>query len=555
MQAQPPAGGAPKGAFKVKGPPFRSLFLKEILPILIIVGCLVYFVIHLRGGGGSIAGAESLQFDVATAGGDAFTLAAKNIGASDQMIRVDGTVGGQDMIIVLNGAERKAWVCVAGTWTDLSSSFSTMWDQWNKALQDYQACLSGWTGGTWQSSDGTITISNIQVNPSLSESMFTGGGGAGGEGGGGGGGGAYTGGPILIDSDSKFTAANGVVSGSGTRADPYIIEGWVIDASSCDTSVWPYIKVGIAISSTSKYFVIRNCRVENADEGISLGCSNGRVEGCVIKNSSTGIALYGVSNVVISGNTVENCGEGIGNELYFSSGVTISNNTITGCTEEGIYFHYLGNSSCSGNTVMNNRKQGIHVTSSYSCTISNNIVKGNQFSGIKVEESMVQGGDNNTISHNDASNNGDDGIWITGSHDIISYNTCNGNGGSGIRLSWVGLTDISACYNTISNNTASNNGWGGIVVESYCVHNTISNNTCLSNNTSVQYYYVCTNPRCGNYSDTSGEGKIFPTDRKCGWCGGPISKIPYTGCHDLDIDAQPNTLENNTYETSYIKPS
>jgi hypothetical protein len=188
MQAQPPAGGAPKGAFKVKGPPFRSLFLKEILPILIIVGCLVYFVIHLRGGGGGIAGVESLQFDVATAGGDAFTIAAKNIGASDQMIRVDGTVGGQDMIIVLNGAEREAWVCVAGTWTDLSSSFSIMWDQWNKALQDYQACLSGWTGGTWQSSDGTITISNIQVNPSLSESMFTGGGGAGGEGGGGGGG-------------------------------------------------------------------------------------------------------------------------------------------------------------------------------------------------------------------------------------------------------------------------------------------------------------------------------------------------------------------------------
>jgi hypothetical protein len=56
VQAQPPAGGAPKGAFKVKGPPFRSLFLKEILPILIIVGCLVYFVIHLRGGGGGGGG-------------------------------------------------------------------------------------------------------------------------------------------------------------------------------------------------------------------------------------------------------------------------------------------------------------------------------------------------------------------------------------------------------------------------------------------------------------------------------------------------------------------
>jgi len=32
--------------------------------------------------------------------------------------------------------------------------------------------LSGWTGGTWTSPDGTVTISNIQVNPSLADSLF-----------------------------------------------------------------------------------------------------------------------------------------------------------------------------------------------------------------------------------------------------------------------------------------------------------------------------------------------------------------------------------------------
>jgi parallel beta-helix repeat protein len=366
----------------------------------------------------------------------------------------------------------------------------------------------------------------------------------------------YTGGTIRIDSDDNFTGANGVVSGSGTQADPYIIEGGTIDASSCDTDVWPYIKVGIIVNFTSKYFVIRNCRVENAKQygvGISLGfLSNGKVENCVIENCDTGISLDSCSGVVISGNTIENCEDGISNGTYFSELITMSNNTITGCTEEGIDFHYLGNSSATGNTVRNNGT-GIYVSASYSCTISNNTVQGNKFRGIEVSYSGFEGGDNNTISYNDTSNNGDTGIAVYGSYDTISYNTSNGNGGTGIRLDYVGLTDINASYNTVSNNTASGNGWGGIVVGSYCVHNTISNNTCLSNNALGQYYDVCTNPECGNYSDTSKEGKIFPTDQTCIYCGGPISKIPYIGCHDLEIEDQPNILENNTYETSYIE--
>ncbi|MDI6917068.1 MAG: hypothetical protein QMC80_04655, partial [Thermoplasmatales archaeon] len=37
--------------------------------------------------------------------------------------------------------------------------------------------------------------------------------------------------PIRIWSNSDFTSENGVSSGSGTEADPYIIEGWDIDAS------------------------------------------------------------------------------------------------------------------------------------------------------------------------------------------------------------------------------------------------------------------------------------------------------------------------------------
>ncbi|HDD59552.1 MAG TPA: hypothetical protein ENF69_01220, partial [Euryarchaeota archaeon] len=37
--------------------------------------------------------------------------------------------------------------------------------------------------------------------------------------------------PIRIDSDDDFTYANGVLWGTGTPDDPYIISGWVINAS------------------------------------------------------------------------------------------------------------------------------------------------------------------------------------------------------------------------------------------------------------------------------------------------------------------------------------
>ena len=96
----------------------------------------------------------------------------------------------------------------------------------------------------------------------------------------------YRGGQIQIKGDKDFTAANGVVKGSGTSSDPYIIEGWTIDASNIsDTS---YIDHGIYVYDTSKYFVIRNCRVENATgygNGISLfSVSNGRIENITIAN-------------------------------------------------------------------------------------------------------------------------------------------------------------------------------------------------------------------------------------------------------------------------------
>ena len=37
--------------------------------------------------------------------------------------------------------------------------------------------------------------------------------------------------PIVIDGNSDFTSANGVVSGSGTKCKPYVIKNWKIDVT------------------------------------------------------------------------------------------------------------------------------------------------------------------------------------------------------------------------------------------------------------------------------------------------------------------------------------
>jgi len=57
--------------------------------------------------------------------------------------------------------------------------------------------------------------------------------------------------PITINGNAGFTAANGVISGSGTASDPYVIGGWEIFPA-------PFFNTAISVSDTSAYFVVRN---------------------------------------------------------------------------------------------------------------------------------------------------------------------------------------------------------------------------------------------------------------------------------------------------------
>ena len=111
--------------------------------------------------------------------------------------------------------------------------------------------------------------------------------------------------PIYIFGNDDFTIENGVISGSGTADDPYIIEGWHIDAPKAD--------YGIYIDHTTAYFVVRDCTVERARlAGVYFNTvENGCVEGARIGLSDTAVYLLNSSKNRLWGNIVADCLYGV----------------------------------------------------------------------------------------------------------------------------------------------------------------------------------------------------------------------------------------------------
>lgn len=107
--------------------------------------------------------------------------------------------------------------------------------------------------------------------------------------------------PIYIYGNADFTCENGVVSGSGSQYDPYIIAGWRIVASEAS--------YGINIEHTTKYFVIRNCIIEGASgAGIRFyAVEKGSIDGCHLLRNERGILFENSrDNGIVSNLVAEN---------------------------------------------------------------------------------------------------------------------------------------------------------------------------------------------------------------------------------------------------------
>ncbi len=338
--------------------------------------------------------------------------------------------------------------------------------------------------------------------------------------------------PILISGNAGFTNYSGVVWGSGTASDPYIIADWDINASTTD---------GISVRDTDAYFIIRDCYIHNGQTNLMGGiylfrCANGTLSNNTCLNNRYGVELAFSRNINITGNTcISNYFGGI--DMYFSRDITLSNNVLsnngifidgqypseftaydigTSNTVNGKPIYYYSNQSgttvpggageiilanCTGFIIedqnLSNATVGIELAFSSDIVINNSECS-NDFYGIILlssnnstvsnikcsnnEEGMLLAySTNNTLWNNNCSRNLD-GIQLAfSSNNTLSNNNCSSNEGYGIALSF------SNSNNTISGNQVYNNTGYGVYID-LGSNNSVWNNTFIDNNGAGDHY-------------------------------------------------------------------
>lgn len=208
--------------------------------------------------------------------------------------------------------------------------------------------------------------------------------------------------PIHMNDVSEFTLGNGVVSGNGTAANPYVIEGWEIDASEGD---------GVVVTDIAIHFVIRNCHIH---------------DGFLAMNH--GIVLTNCTNCLVENNSCENNRCGI--LVALCSGITIAGNDCTSNDEDNICVSRSDNVTVRDNICdMSFEDNGIRLYNSCGNIIEDNVCSINELSGV----SLAGGSCLNIITGNELSENYEYGVAMTSSscNNTIWNNTFIGNNDAG----------------------------------------------------------------------------------------------------------------------------
>ena len=201
--------------------------------------------------------------------------------------------------------------------------------------------------------------------------------------------------PIDIDGNAEFTNASGVVWGSGTQSDPYIIEGWEIDVSG------DYAVDGIRIWNTDAHFIVRDVYVHSiltaANGGISLhSFANGTivnatmenlvvgifcnslgenltVEKCTFRNCTTGCAVYGARNVDAVNNTFS--GNEVGLQFANGDNITARGNSFTANSRVGVELTHMNDSLVINNNIRKSSGEGVHFDFCRNVTLQDNVLE------------------------------------------------------------------------------------------------------------------------------------------------------------------------------------
>ncbi len=124
--------------------------------------------------GNGVDNATTLSFSASIPSqGLTYNWSGKNIHGNDITIRVDFAT----YSYIMDAGQEKSWNSTdsGSTWTQ--SSFVTDWPNWGAQWNTYVSNLAHWSGtGNYTYTDpsgASVTLSNIQVNPTIPDSTFT----------------------------------------------------------------------------------------------------------------------------------------------------------------------------------------------------------------------------------------------------------------------------------------------------------------------------------------------------------------------------------------------
>ncbi len=266
--------------------------------------------------------------------------------------------------------------------------------------------------------------------------------------------------PITILGNNDFTAANGVLYGTGTLDDPYIIADWKIDVPVGT----PY---GIKVENASAHFVLRELIIDGAREkqgaAIRLGfVSAATIEHCLISNTHNGVTIASSANVVMRDNRLQVTGKGL---CVLGVSTDEYRHTID---ETNLLNGYPINYFCgrNGERVSGFNSNNLYIAACQNMTIANNEI----VDGDGIQLAFVN---NSLIDSNVAYRNCEDGISLYWSNDnTITDNELGNNHRAGIRL-WL------SNGNKLSQNQLLANSYGAIVSASD--NNNLYSNTIAAN--------------------------------------------------------------------------
>ncbi len=279
--------------------------------------------------------------------------------------------------------------------------------------------------------------------------------------------------PIVIVGNAEFTGANGVTGGSGTPADPFVIEGWEIDGSA---------NSGIEVYNTDAHFVIRDVYLHSAlIDGIFLfGVQNARVDNATMPLNDIGVYIQVSSNVTVASSNISFSNlDAI--EVDASSNITVEGNEMWNNGDWGVFTYESDDLVFRNNTIANNGWAGIELNlGSDRVTVEGNHVANNNVAGFIADNATNITIVNNTFPDNDfnvdltnafdvlirnntVATSTSDGVTITGGARLtIEGNTITGNGGGVLA---VGVIDLRVHHNAFNGNlpqasdVAGSNAW------------------------------------------------------------------------------------------------